>query len=180
MPFKDKEKQKEYNKAWREANKEKNKEYQKEYNEKNKEKIKESSKEWRKNNKEKIKEKDKERNKERREYNKEYNKVYKEKNKDTIKEYNKEWREKNKEYQKEYNQTEKGKKTHRISNWKTKGIKSDDFDSLYEYYLNVKNCELCEIELVEGNKSNSRCLDHNHDTGLFRNVLCNGCNVKRK
>ena len=137
-----------------EKNKEKIKEYNKEYKEKNKEKIKEKAKEYKEENKEKIKEQKKEQNKK--------------------------YREKNKEYQKEYLKTEKGKKCFRIQNWKKRGIKSDNYDSLYEYYLNVKNCELCEIELVEGCKSNSRCLDHCHSTKLFRNVLCNSCNVKRK
>mgnify|MGYP003651951938 CR=1 FL=1 len=141
---------KEYQKEYREANKEKTKEYQKEYYENNKEKNKEYQKEWNETNKEKIKE----------------------------------WREANKEYKKEYDKefykTEQGKKSKTIGRWKHRCIKSDDYDKLYEYYINVKNCEECEIELVEGNKSNSRCLDHDHLTNLFRNVLCNSCNVKRK
>jgi hypothetical protein len=158
MPTDRKEYMKEYNKKRYEANKDKIKEYNKEWKEKNKDKI----KEWREENKEKKKE-------------------WNEANKDKIKEYNKEWREKNKEYDKEYKQTEKGKKSNRISTWKHNSIKSDNYDKLYEYFINVKNCEECEVELVEGNKSNnSRCLDHNHKTGLFRNVLCNSCNVKRK
>ena len=70
-------------------------------------------------------------------------------------------------------------KTTAIHKWKSRGVISDDYNSLYEYYLNCKNCEECNVELVECKKSNSRCLDHNHKTGLFRNVLCNSCNVKR-
>ena len=26
-------------------------------------------------------------------------------------------------------------------------------------------------------KSSDRCLDHNHETGLFRKIVCRGCNV---
>ena len=104
---------------------------------------------------------------------KENNKKNYEKNKEKIKE-------KNKEYKKEYNQTDKEIKRCRIKNWKKYGIKSDDYDSLYEYYINVENCEECDVELVEGNKSNGRCLDHDHETGIFRNVLCRSCNIKRK
>jgi hypothetical protein len=143
--------------------------YIKEYNEKNKEKIKEQRKEYREANKEKIKE-----------YNKEYYHV----NQDKFKEYKELHREKikeqQKEYDKEYRQTEVGKKSHRISRWKRWGVKHEDFNALYEYYLNCKNCEECNIELQEGNfGNNKRCLDHDHQTGLFRNVLCNSCNVKR-
>ena len=86
-----------------------------------------------------------------------------------------------KEYHKEYRQTEAGIKSYRISNWKTIGVKHDDYSSLYNYYLNCEKCENCSIEFIEGNYgANKKCLDHDHETGLFRNVLCNRCNIKRK
>tara|TARA_R110000824_G_scaffold93846_1_gene226897 strand:+ start:29 stop:451 length:423 start_codon:yes stop_codon:yes gene_type:complete len=131
--------------------------YLKEYREKNKEKI----KEYRENNKDQMKE---------------YNKN----NLEKIKEYKKEYYETNKEKIKEYIKTEQGRKTSRISDWKRKGVINNDFNSLYNYYINCKNCENCSIELIEGMYgSNKRCLDHDHKTGLFRNVLCNSCNIKR-
>ena len=149
---------------------EETKAYKKAYYQKNKEKIKEKEKEYREKNKEKIKEKEKE-----------YKKEYREKNKEKTKEKEKEYYQKNKEQRKEYRQTEQCKKTHRISNWKKRGVKCDDFASLYEYYLNCKNCEDCNIELAEGiYGANKRCLDHSHNTGLFRNILCNTCNLKRR
>jgi len=148
-----------------EANKEKKKQYNKEYREANKEKI----KEYREANKEKMKE---------------YKKDYRENNKDKIKEYKKEYdkhyRENNKEYIKEYNKTETCKKSKRISGWKKSGVISDDYDKLYEMYINVKNCEKCNIELVEGlYGNNKRVLDHCHKTGQFRNILCHTCNIRR-
>jgi DNA mismatch repair ATPase MutL len=167
---------KEYMKEYYNQNKEKIKEYKKEYYENNKEQIKEKKKEYRENNKEKIKEKGKEYRETHKEQKKEENKKYREENKDDIKKN----REENKEYFKKYNKTEKGKKIYRISNWKSYGIIHDDFDALYDYYINCKNCENCNVELVEGHKANSRCLDHSHKTGLFRNILCNACNTKRQ
>lgn len=129
---------------------------------------KEKKKEYRETNKEKQKE---------------YMKKYYENNKQKHKEYVKEYEKINparKEYIKEYKKTEAGKKSQRISNWKNKGVINDDYDKLYEIYINTKNCEECNVELVEGWKGNNkRCLDHDHKTGEFRNVLCNTCNVKR-
>ena len=130
-------------------------ECRKRWNERNKEHLKEKRIEWKEKNKELLKEKGIE---------------YREKNKEKIK-----------EYQKEYNQTEGAKKSFKINNWKRIGVKSDDYSSLYDYYLNCKNCERCGIDLVEGKgMTNHKHLDHDHKTGLFRNVLCGYCNVNLK
>ncbi len=96
----------------------------------------------------------------------------------------KEYREKNKEQikeqRKEHYQTEVGKKVNRVSKWKQIGVINDDYNALYDKYINCKNCEQCNIELQEGNfGANKRVLDHDHQTGEFRNVLCHLCNVRR-
>ena len=71
-------------------------------------------------------------------------------------------------------------KTRRICDWKRMGVICDDWDTLYEKYISTTHCELCNIELTEGKRSlTTRCLDHNHDTGLFRNVVCHSCNIRR-
>ena len=139
-------------KEYRENNKEKIKEYQKEYRRKNREKLLAHDREYRVNNKEKKKE-------------------YNEKNKERIKEYNK-----------VYNQSAVRKKSLRIYKWKFRGVIHDDFNELYEKYINTEFCELCNVELtVDKTKTKTtRCLDHDHTTGEFRNVICHSCNVKRR
>jgi len=152
----------------------------KEWQQNNKEKIKECNKEYREKNKERIQEWREEHKEQRKEYDKEYREENKEKIKERKKEYYKENKERIQEQKKEYLKTDQSKKSHRISTWKQLGLISEDYDKLYELYINTNECDNCGIELVEGRYgSNKRCMDHNHRTGLFRNILCHNCNSIR-
>tara|TARA_R110000824_G_scaffold249535_5_gene438459 strand:- start:1167 stop:1685 length:519 start_codon:yes stop_codon:yes gene_type:complete len=66
-------------------------------------------------------------------------------------------------------------KSRMIYLWKKNGVIDNDFDKLYDNYLKVTNCELCDV-VLEGKGRSKKCLDHDHVTGKFRNVLCNNCN----
>jgi len=113
---------------------------------------------------------------------KEYQKLIYYKNRDKRLEYNKQKRETEeyKQRMKEYRQSEAGKKSARITQWKRFGVISDDFNALHDKWKNTTYCEECNVELCEGNNgTNKKTLDHDHNTGLFRNIICNRCNVKR-
>jgi len=102
---------------------------------------------------------------------------YYEKNKEKKREY----RNNNKEYYKEYSKTPNGKKSNIINSWKSRGLICDDYDLLYSNYLSETHCDECRCRFgVIGDGSGAwKCLDHSHITGLFRNFLCNRCNVQR-
>ena len=119
--------------------------------------------------------------------NKEYNRLYRLENKEKAKEYNRLYylnnEEKIKEYQKEYQQTPAGIKANTISNWKRNGVKdhfNDNYDTLYRIYQSTKFCDDCGFQLnIEGDYRTKKCLDHEHVSGYFRNILCMSCNIKR-
>tara|TARA_R110002153_G_scaffold113798_1_gene256234 strand:- start:376 stop:756 length:381 start_codon:yes stop_codon:yes gene_type:complete len=117
-------------------------------------------------------------------------KQYREKNKEKIAEVRKQYRENNKEkiaeIKRQYQQTPMGKRRNRISSWKYLGIKLPeeypDWDIFHdEEYLSTTNCEECGVLLTEDKSPTPtrKCLDHDHTTGLFRNILCNACNIQR-
>jgi len=90
------------------------------------------------------------------------------------------YREKNREKlrkkNKEYNQTEKGKKTKRINQWKNKGIIDEDLSAVYDYLIEQTHCMIC---LKEYKNSNDRHLDHDHnliDEPNIRYICCRYCN----
>ena len=101
-------------------------------------------------------------------YKKEYNKKYREKNRDKI-------NTNRKEYNRRYSQSEKGKKRYKIQNWKQRGLIHDDYHALYEKYINTDKCDVCN-KVFEN--TTDKCMDHDHETGLFRHVLCRSCNTK--
>tara|TARA_R110002126_G_C10195957_1_gene476406 strand:+ start:55 stop:627 length:573 start_codon:yes stop_codon:yes gene_type:complete len=171
-----KEKLAEKNRKYREANREKLAEAKKQYRENNKEKINEAIKQYRENNKEKLAE---------------AKKQYRENNREKINEKQRKYHEDNKEKlnenKKQYHQTPIGKRISRICRWKREGIKlpeeyGENWDIFYEEeYLSITNCEECGVKLTvdKKNTSTTKCLDHNHITGDFRNILCQACNIQR-
>ena len=98
-------------------------------------------------------------------------KKYYEKNKD-----------KRRENYKQYNQTPVCKKSMTISKWKKRGLKCEDYDSLYAHYILAENCDECNVRFGEKGDGTGtfRCMDHCHETGQFRNIICCGCNNKRR
>ena len=64
------------------------------------------------------------------------------------------------------------RKSDTIYNWKRRGLICDNIDEIYDRYTNATNCELCNRQFAI-----RRYMDHNHQTGAFRNIVCNSCNM---
>jgi hypothetical protein len=109
----------------------------------------------------------------------EYMREWRAKNREKVRKANKAWRESNKDKVSEHNkshcQTPSGKKSHRISTWKRLGLIHDDYNALYESYLQATHCNACKSEFKD---SFDRNMDHDHNTGLFRQFLCRACNAR--
>ena len=73
-------------------------------------------------------------------------------------------------------QLKKRHKSDTISRWKKRGLKenSETILEIYEGSIRTSNCELC------GNPFKSlrdRQMEHCHETGKFRNIVCIKCNA---
>ena len=101
------------------------------------------------------------------------------------KQRSKEYYYKNKDKVKDYQQSPKGKMCNKISKWKKNpkngyGLICEnraEYEYIYDRWLNSERCEECNIEYT---KENKKSMDHCHDTGLFRNIICHRCNMKRR
>ena len=84
-----------------------------------------------------------------------------------------------KEQRRIYEQTSHGKMNAKISDWKFSGLiwnTIEELEGIYGLYICSERCEECNCLYTKDNK---KCMDHCHETGNFRNILCNSCNAKR-
>jgi hypothetical protein len=70
-------------------------------------------------------------------------------------------------------------KINKKKSWKQKKIlfnDNEDFDYWFNRYFNSTKCEICSKEYPN---TIDRCLDHNHNDGKPRNILCKCCNLRK-
>ncbi len=104
-------------------------------------------------------------------------------NKDNILNYQRAWREKNAEHVKAYNAQYMPEYYNREgaakSRWR-RGLKAynmtpEDFNALWAEQSG--KCAICENDMEpRGRKKEAVAVDHNHETGEVRGLLCRGCN----
>lgn len=113
---------------------------------------------------------------------KEYSKLYREENKEYFKNYrlqNKEYfKKKIREfkYKEDGTRTEKYNKSMKITNWKALNMKplpNENWSFIYEVFKETTNCMGCGKFFK---KERHKCLDHDHDNGYIRGVICHKCN----
>ena len=57
--------------------------------------------------------------------------------------------------------------------WKSRGLITDKFEEIYNKYIYATHCELCNKQFEN---TRERQMEHDHQTGEFRNIVCRSCN----
>ena len=63
--------------------------------------------------------------------------------------------------------------------WKKLGLvweNEGEFDAIYKRYIYARECELCNKTFT---KSRDRHMEHDHDIGKIRNIVCCRCNLRK-
>ena len=196
MPYRDKEKKKEYMEKWLAANKEQVKERKKEYYEATKDKpevkerIKKYKKEWNQANeernkeqrkiwwaangkKEEVKEQRKTYRVENKEHLKENSKEWIENNKDKVRQTRKDWCDRNRDKLRENSRKRTPEQRRKQKLWMRYRLTPVEYGEL----LNKTGgkCPVCGVKF--DNKTYRPCIDHCHRTDKIRGILCARCNL---
>lgn len=163
MPHKDKEKRKEYMRKYRLSNKDKVLQYESMWRNKNREKVREKNRRWKTNNPEKVVQ---------------GTKLYYLQNSKAINERVKEYNQKNypqkleRDKRRDAKYPEKTIRRRRNSHLKGKfGITIEQYEQMLEGQGGV--CDICK----EDNGGRNFSVDHDHNTGKVRGLLCDHCNT---
>ncbi len=172
---------KEYNKQYYENNKEKLKKYQKQYYQANKEKIKQRQKQYYQKHKEKRKEYLKQYQAKHKEKYKEYGKRYYKNHKEQRKHNLEQFKEKNKEYFKQYHKKHINAYRYyiRLFSWKKHNINITWQQYAMLWLKQNRKCAICgkPIKLFSNSSNDTAQVDHDHNTGKIRGLLCYNCNL---
>lgn len=111
-------------------------------------------------------------------------KDWKSKNSEQVAAYHKQWREENAEHVANYSKTymaeylareEVQVQTWRRNLWRNYRMTDAEFNELWN--AQSGQCAICSVELLpRGRQPNAVAVDHNHDTGAVRGLLCRACN----
>ena len=122
---------------------------------------------------------------ERKTTSKERSKKWREANKGRVKQYRDEWRAKNSEhvaeYQKNYHQEYMAREDVQFNTWmrnlhRNYKLTPEDFNLLWDQQSG--KCAICSEPMdPRGRRKTAVAVDHCHDTGVVRGLLCRGCNT---
>ena len=110
-------------------------------------------------------------------------KKYYEENKEKKNAQSKKWDNENKEKRKEIVAKNKKKYPHILfkCRWKHRGViwkDDDEFMEIWDKYSKATHCENCNVEFkTDSTQMLKKCLDHCHESGEFRQIICGHCNL---
>lgn len=109
---------------------------------------------------------------------------WKSKNSEQVAAYQKQWREENAEHVSNYGKAYMAEYTvredvqeqiWRRNLWRNYKMTDAEFNELWD--IQSGQCAICSVKLLpRGRQPNAVAVDHNHDTGAVRGLLCRSCN----
>jgi len=112
-----------------------------------------------------------------RQHTRDYARDYYSKNKEQYAAKYEENKEEKAEKSRAYHASAQGKKKHQISYWKRRGLIHDDFDSLYDEYINKRECDKCGEEFGQRGDGTGTyiCIAQKFGTKEVESVCCYKC-----